>query len=372
MTPESSIIRFLEFYLSPFVAQKNIDLLKIEFLKKVKNQKDLGLAEVILIRSTIEFMRKKRKSILSSEATLKRLQNHLAEIYTLAPEDALLLASEPPFNIPTAKIALACSSPIESLEFRKSNLKKQLQKSGVNLDQAFTPIELKTSPLSLTAKPRRSLIQSFYGLPIGVRFTLESSAILVGLMGLLWIIPEVRNRYENSIQKRINDYLIESSLLDAPAPDGTSKTPKAPVILETPEDSKEHDLVNKSSSEEPTTRKQPKVNEGETWRFSFTGASTNEIEDGIINTLKKIPADGAKPITVPGGIQFDFVLETDRLITLKNTLETMVGDLQRKSITSKSKQIASSVNMSWYKKRNMGTRKIPSAHVQVIIWISTL
>jgi hypothetical protein len=112
------------------------------------------------------------------------------------------------------------------------------------------------------------------------------------------------------------------------------------------------------------------VNEGETWRFSFTGSSTHEIESGILEALKPLSIE-TKPLTVPGGIQFDFMLPISQLIPLKGRLETLVFSLQSKTGPGKAAS-GGGVNLSWYKKKNMGTRRIPDAHVQVIIWISTL
>jgi hypothetical protein len=371
MNAESPLLRFAEFYLGPIMSRKGLDLLKLELLKPAFKNEDPGLGELRALRELALTMGKKRKSLFSDEERQSTLSPEERELYSLDPEDALLLASQPPFRIPLRNLSLAFGHPEESLQFRVRALLNRLEDAGVLFASwnASLPDREATSP----SLPRRgNWIESFRGLPVGLRFTIETSFILSGLMILLWLIPEIRNRYESSIQKRINDYLIESSLLDAPAPEGTSKTPRSPIESPTETTESENDgPVSRSSSEEPSARKQPKVNEGETWRFSFTGSATNEIESGVLEILKSYPSEQIKPLTVPGGIQFDFMLGVQQLIPLKSRLESLVYDLQSRTSNERQGGI-NSVNMSWYKKRNMGTRKIPDAHVQVIVWISTL
>jgi hypothetical protein len=359
MSAESPVLRFAEFYLGPIMSRKSLDLLKLDLVRPASKAEDPGLGELRALRELASAMGKKRKTLFSDDERQSSLSPAQRELYALEPDEALLLASHAPFRIPLKSLSLAFGHPVESLQFRSYALLRRLEDAGVGPDTWDTESRAPETGSSATPRPA-NWIESFRGLPVGLRLTIETGFILSGLMVLLWLIPEIRNRYETSIQRRINDYLIESSLLDAPAPEGTSKSPRPPV--ETPPETgidEPEAPATRSSSEEPSARKQPKVNEGETWRFSFTGAATNEIESGVLEILKSYPSEQTKPLTVPGGIQFDFMLGVGQLIPLKTRLESLVRGIQ-------------SVNMSWYKKRNMGTRKIPDAHVQVIVWISTL
>jgi hypothetical protein len=371
MSAESPVLRFAEFYLGPIMSRKSLDLLKLELVKPASKTEDPALGELSALRELASVMGKKRKALFSDDERQSSLSSEQKELYALEPEDALLLASHHPFRIPLKDLSLAFGHPEESLKFRTQALLRRLDDAGIGMETWDTSSQPRESGYSSAPRPT-NWIESFRGLPVGLRLTIETSFILSGLMVLLWLIPEIRNRYETSIQRRINDYLIESSLLDAPAPEGTSKTPRPPVETPIETGAEESEApVSRSSSEEPSARKQPKVNEGETWRFSFTGSATNEIESGVLEILKSYPSEQIKPLTVPGGIQFDFMLAIGQLIPLKAKLESLVYDLQSRTTTDRQGGI-NSVNMSWYKKRNMGTRKIPDAHVQVIVWISTL
>jgi hypothetical protein len=226
-----------------------------------------------------------------------------------------------------------------------------------------------SSELQVTKKSK-TLVDRFKTLPLFARFLTETGLVLSALIFLMWLIPEIRNRYETSIQRRINDYLIESTITDAPAPEGTSKTPR--VIQPLPEETARAEAAEPVAPKAEASNKRPlKVNAGETWRFSFTGASTQEILNGLGTVLSKMGKDSPKSVTVPGGIQFDFYVPVQELAVLKINLEEMTGQLQRR-LSGGPDDPQSSVNMSWYKKRGMQGRKIPNGQVEVVIWVSTL
>jgi hypothetical protein len=263
-------------------------------------------------------------------------------------------------------LSIALNTSIESLEFRRKQLLSIFNEEGITLKEINKLVTASSGLRAESIPERMSAIQKFQRLPLALRFTLESASVLMSLLALLWVIPEIRNRYENSIQKRINDYLIESSLVDAPPPANSNAQAPIPSQDGTTEGD-EDSAVTKSSSDEVMSRKQPRVNEGETWRFSFTGTATQDIENAASAAIQKLNLTAPKPTTVPGGIQFDFNVPVDQVIALKTALEQKTFDIQQKNSAT-----GSAANFSWYKKKNMGTRKIPSNHVQIIVWISTL
>jgi hypothetical protein len=367
VSSEANALGFLSLYLAPALSRKSMDLIKLDLLKRFRKArtKDPLLAEVTLIHSILRLITKRRKTILAHVNPLTTQDPVFLELLKLPPDDALLLCSGSLFPLSLQAVSLALKIPEKSLEHRKHQLEVQFRSQNLDL----LNLKLVQNEASSIPRPRnRGMITRFQSLPMGLRFTIETFLVLGFLLGLLWVIPEIRNLYETSIQKRINEYLIESALLDSPAPDGTSKNPREPIL----EDSaKEEVEITQSSSDAPSQKRQPKVNEGETWRFSFTGSATQEIETGILQILKRLKIEGAKPLGVPGGIQFDFDLRTDDLLPFKIQLETSISELQRKARSAQT-TAAAYANLSWYKKKNMGTRKISPGHVQVILWISTL
>ena len=375
MNTQNFIADFIDFYLFPTHSSKSIALTQLKLLKKINSKNtDSFLETVFAIKSMVSALKKakKNKTLLQPQGA-DLYQKAYLHITQLDPKDCLLLISKERYQLDDTTISLALKQSQQSLEFRRNQLLNHFQDEKVILPN-FQKFDPKTITL---IKPNQQLnpFQNFKKLPLLIRFSIETTVVLCILFLFMWLIPEMRNRYEQTIQKRINDYFIESSLYDSPAPTGTTKEPKAVISLETntESDSETQELVTNSNLN--NNKKQPKVVEGETWRFSFTGSLTNEIENGLLTILKKFPIEEAKPLTVPGGIQFDFNIGTHSLIDLKNALEEMSFQLQNR--TQNKMDVANSnslslINMSWYKKKNMGTRKIPNGNVQVIIWISTL
>ncbi len=369
MSSEANALNFLNLYLERFLPGKNLDLLKLKLIKHARKEKahDPGLSEVGLIREVVRVLQKRRKSILAQMDPLEIGNSTLVELLKLPPEDALLLCSNTLCPIPLRSISLALRTPEESLIFRRNQLESQFRDLGLDLGSLQTPDP--RDRVRKTMIRRKGMVSAFQSLPLAARFLLETIMVLSLLLALLWVIPEVRNRYESSIQSKINEYLIESALVDSPAPEGTSKEPKAPIIAE-PVESRE-ESITKSSSDAPSQKRQPKVNPGETWRFSFTGSATTEIEEGVLEAVRSLGVDELKPLNVPGGIQMDFMVDLSRLLELKSSLEVVVTEIQRKTPSSQTSAMAQA-NMSWYKRQMTGSRKIPQGQVQVIIWISTL
>ena len=349
------------------LTQKSIDLLKLRLDRKSKNVKDTLLREVRLIRDAMKLLSGKRKTMIAIFHPETALEKTYLEVLRLDPSDCLILTSEYLFQIPKEQLSLALKTSVESLEFRRKQLQSIFEEEGITLKEIEKLITASGGARAETIPEKMSLIQRFQRLPLALRFTIESGAVLLSLLALLWVIPEIRNRYENSIQKRINDYLIESSLVDAPPP--TGMTSNAPIPPQEALGEGDEEVVTKSSSDEVTSRKQPRVNEGETWRFSFTGTATSDIESGVTSLLQKLNLSATKPTMVPGGINFDINVPVGQVIALKNGLEQKTSEIQQNSSPGSSGSVA---NFSWYKKHNMGTRKIPAGYVQIIIWISTL
>jgi hypothetical protein len=368
---------FVELYLSPYQSSKNIEFVQLKIHRKaqriLRRTNDALLLKVACFQDSLTHLKKYRRSSPYHKQLL--LNSPEEKFYhgltQLNPEDCLIMIAAERYQMTSAELSLILKRSSESIEFRRNQLKQTFAEESIPF---VDPTQLKPKDLIIqltSASPERihrSVYQSFQSLPFAIRFTVETLSVLFTLVFLMWVIPEIRNTYENSVQKRINDYLIESSLVDSPAPEGTSKTAKVVPSPDPQTDSEPENEPNNTAS--AASKKQPKVNDGETWRFSFTGAMTNELEAGILSILKKQGLEEHKPLTVPGGIQFDFTLRVQDVISLKTSLEDMTSSVQQKTSATR-QNMMSSANMSWYKRRMQG-RKIPSGNVQVIIWISTL
>ena len=374
MTAADAIHDYIQFYLTPRVSSKTIELIGLKSTPPKKNpekEDDELLTWVAGFRKTLKVLKKYEKELphfTNKESAGAALDRGYLSMILMTTEDCLLMIGKERYQLTDHLMALILNKPEAHLEFKRKQMLRALTEKG----ETFAPTQTIHPSQFVPIQKKYTVFQRFRNLPFALRFSIETSVVLLTLISLMWIVPEIRNAYENSVQKKINDYLIESSLVDSPAPEGTSKTPKAlPVGEAEPEVAAE---PIQKEAENNTNRKQPKVNDGETWRFSFTGASTADLESGIIDILKHQGIESPKPLTVPGGIQFDFAFESQNLLNLKNAFEEMVNRIRNKSDPQAHTSGGSmnGANLSWYKKKNMGTRKIQPGHVQVEIWISTL
>lgn len=372
LEPQQHVIDLIDFYAGGAVSQRNLDLIKHRIEKKVSRQKDNDLKIFVSYREALKELEEVHKKRLYHPAIYQNFTNPIfRQLMQLRPEDFLILMSDQRYDMPDEELSIIIDASKEHISFRRKQLADMVTSKRDELKKICTaPVETIAEEGKPALIARKNVFEQFRSLPLPARFMIETGMVLSVLIFLMWLIPEVRNRYENSIQKRINDYLIESTISDAPAPDGTSKTPR---IVQPPPEEVHNDTADEPEPKpEDTKNKKPlKVNDGETWRFSFTGTATTEILAEIQNSLKKMGLDQVKSTVAPGGIQFDFYLPTKELATLKVTLEQMAAMLQRKT-SSNSPDAPTPVNMSWYKKKNMLGRKINAGHVEVVIWVSTL
>jgi hypothetical protein len=352
-----------------------------ELLKRKVNQLDSKLSEANFHRlaqlrgilDTLRLVQSRR------EKNLERLHSVagglLRSVLELKPEDFLIIMAHqrtgPNSTPPTDdELSTALRVSVPHLQFRRNQLLKNLEshspsqlKEVCNLPPSEFDQDTRIRPSA-----RTSFMERFRSMPLALRFLFETGVVLSILVFLMWLIPEIRNRYENSIQKRINDYMIESTLTDAPAPEGIAKDPKIVEAASEPSDIEPEAVQTKS---ETGNKKPLKVSAGETWRFSFTGANTQDVLTGLAGVLKRLGREEPKSLTVPGGIQFDFYVPTADLTQLKLNLEELTANLQRRTRVQAG-DTPTGVNMSWYKKKGMTGRKIPAGHVEVVIWVNTL
>lgn len=177
---------------------------------------------------------------------------------------------------------------------------------------------------------------------------------MIAVIFILWSIPEIRKKYENWALKRTSEYFVSNEIKSAPVP---AELDKRPNIIQSDEASE--DSTSSLREKQKAERKQPKVTDGDVWRFSFTGTGKGDLEKELKDIVQRFSAQPIKPSVAPGGIQFDTYVKSSDLIEIKMAFESLT-DSQ-----------SNTLKMSWYKKK-MGTKKIPSAHVEVIVWISTI
>lgn len=342
MTLHHSISDFIELYLSIDLPKKEIELIKARSLMPLKNDDTLEQV-VISYRKAVHsaqkhFLKFRAKSHYS-------LPDQLESLLHLPPDDFLLVVGSVRYGLNQDALSLILKVPVESIVFRSEHLKNNLR---LNEDE-IKNIHHKLKPLE---KRRYSQFQKIKNKFRPQRFLWESAIIMFSIMIVLWSIPELRNRYEKWVQLKTSEYFVSSVLKDAPVPTELNSNPS---VIE-PEISAPTDEPTEVSK---TERKQPIVSEGEVWRFSFTGSAKLDLEKELKRILLKYSTQAPRSSIAPGGIQYDAFVKVSDLVALKIEFEALT-DSQSQTL-----------KMSWYKKKMMN-KKIPSGHVEVISWISTI
>lgn len=387
-TPENTVLEtqelhqqirdYLLFSLSPYLHKREIELATLRILQKKGRPQDATYQNCFYHRLALEKITKSKRQ---QPLYIRQNDSEAAQMYRtltqLAPDDLLILLSVLRYKMPIMILSMILNKPEESIQFRYQQLLQQLTTVVSNLDLSDIKnleVHQLISEESTTMKSTHFNLKGQGKIPTPLKFFFEMASVFALLFALMWLIPELRSAYESSIQKQINSYLIEKTLLDSPIPPELNVPKPITPLEEVEADTDSLENPNDISTAIPT-KKQPKVKEGETWRFSFAGQGFPDLETLIAEIVaKQKGGETIKSDMVPGGIQFDFFLPVADVIALKSSLEQIAFKLNRKLERSSNLEAGSAnyLNLSWYKKRNMGTRKIPNAHVQVFIWISTL
>jgi hypothetical protein len=89
LTTEQTLFRFVDFYLSPMLSQKSIDLLKLRLDRRSKRVRDPLLRDVKLIRDVTKLLSTKRKNLIEVFHPQTATEKTYLEILRIEPADCL-------------------------------------------------------------------------------------------------------------------------------------------------------------------------------------------------------------------------------------------------------------------------------------------
>jgi hypothetical protein len=339
-----SLSDFIELYLSIDLSRKDLDLIKLHALVPIQNNDELEQT-VRSFRNAISAASKHHSKVRSKSHY--SLPEKMESLLHLKPEDFLIVLAQTRYAIDMDTLSIILKTPPETISFKLSHLKRTLNLN----EQEIKTLHTRLQPLE---KKRFSQLQKIKNRSSPKKFIIESIVVMSAVLFVLWTIPKIRGKYEKWAEKKTSEFFVSDEIKDAPiSPELNTK----PIIIENEVTSSEDSpQLQKPKSE----RRQPKVFAGEVWRFSFTGSGKTELEKELKEILQKYSSQPPKGSIAPGGIQYDAFVKVNDLISLKMAFENMADNQPQ------------TLKMSWYKKKNMGTKKIPDAHVEVVIWISTI
>lgn len=261
------------------------------------------------------------------------------------------------------------------------------------------PSALREAPLNAPV-PRLDVYgrSKWERMPWYARTSLEITGVAAVVLGVVTLVPRVRDLYERSMARRLDAMILAESLspeqqdlasaaLDVPLLRG--KTAGGSFFGDSDEFSSGADLeyadFGADAEEEDSGgalsaavdaeggAEEIRVGKSQTWRFNLKTATPREARKKVIADLLSLgvaqTTEGLGGIEAPGGILFDLLLPTSVIPELKQRLEKLAS-LPALTKTEGKTLGFQGEGFTWYKIR--AKRKIPAEHARVVIWLSQI
>ncbi len=310
-------------------------------------------------------------------------------LHALEPKDLVATVAHLAWGLQTEDIASLLNETVSASEQRLARSTRELdERLEMTLDPPDSSEQaLKawlTRPLQITnqvATPKKLALGAWWLRPI-----LEGALFVAVLALAFWGVPEIKALYDQAMEQKLNSYLLENVITEAPIPKGME--PTSPSANTQSEESKVSPAketsparVEASNTPSPNTKKlqipEPKVLAGEIWRFSWTGADPDRTRSMVEDVLKKELNRTTVGNVIPGGIQYDIELEVAQVLPLKRAFEARISEEQSKTnettdAADRSTGVSTVPQLSWYKRTPQRQTITEKGKVQVVVWISTL
>ncbi|MGZ3696594.1 MAG: anti-sigma factor family protein [Bdellovibrionota bacterium] len=234
------------------------------------------------------------------------------------------------------------------------------------------PAPLRAAPLSAIL-PRPELARSRWErIPWYLRTTLEGMSIVLVILIGISAGPRVRRLYERSIEKSLSEFSETFSVSDSSKTDAS--LPLVPVGAtagaagdEFSGESEEDVSAEEDDSVE--TDGDIRVGSSEIWRFNLRTDSPDELIADVSQVFKDLhvaaDAGALGGLKIPGGIQFDLLVNKNIVPGLKRSLQKIAPKSSEISAMSPTGE-----TFTWY--RIKSRRKIPPGKTRVVIWLSQI
>lgn len=208
--------------------------------------------------------------------------------------------------------------------------------------------------------------------PWYVRSGMEAVGIGLIVFLIVVLIPRIQRYYESQSQSRLDSYNMaelapgrEDEPFLAPSPDLNTTEEIAETFAsgETGEEIEEG-----TDSPDTSVLRTLNVGRGELWRFMIRTATVRDLR-GKIEKFISDPALGISAAEtigkeVPGGVQFIFLLKSEKVISVKEKIESL---LPKSALESSQQQRPPYV---WF--RNRARQPVPNGQTRIVIWLSQI
>ncbi len=230
--------------------------------------------------------------------------------------------------------------------------------------RAQMPPELRAGPLAFRV-PVASRLKNFKlfwkELPAPTRLLTEG-VLIAGVVILgVQLGPQVRMLYEKSVDERLEKMIRAEDYETADVPLARGKADADPNAV-----SEEHETFQ-DDAEVGSTHEEMHVGKGEIWRFNVKTDSPSLVRAKIMKSFAEIgipsTTAGFSGVEAPGGIQFDILVPTSSVQSIKSNLEKVAAQQSDPSANFNDA-------FTWYKNRSK--KPIPNGTTRVVIWLSQI
>lgn len=257
------------------------------------------------------------------------------------------------------------------------------------------PIPIRKSPLAAVL-PRLDMAtlsrSRWEQVPWYLRTSFEGAAIVLMILLGISAGPRIRALYERGVERSLNDFTQSLGAENAQDPALDPKVaaiplarakpaalPSGTVIADGDDFSSGGDDASASTATEDSEPDSGsavvdkgsgiRVGSSQVWRFNLKTDSPHEIRPQVIKILTElhIPAEteGLGGVEAPGGIQFDLLVPSSVVPSLKRQLETLAPKAPAELADSPAGE-----TFTWY--MNKSKHKLPEHKTRVVIWLSQM
>lgn len=326
---------------------------------------------------------------LESLQTPKERLREIAQFLLRLPmRQRLILALADRLSRPTEEVARILRLPENSLlglrkhawdalyewVYQKSPPKDLLTSAAFReLTSALRATHLQPKlPIETEALPVQTRRERWKESPWYVRSGMEAVGIGLFVFLIVVLIPRVQRYYESQSQSRLESYNMAEL---APGKDDekfltpTTDLNSTEEIAETFASGETGEEIEEGNdSPDTSVLRTLNVGRGELWRFMIRTATVRDlrskIEKFISDPALGISAAEANGKEVPGGVQFMFLLNSDKVIAVKEKIEAL---LPKSALESSQQQRPPYV---WF--RNRARQPVPNGQTRIVIWLSQI
>lgn len=232
--------------------------------------------------------------------------------------------------------------------------------------RAQMPAELRSAPLAFRVPvfARFKNFKLFWKeLPAPTRLLTEGVLIAAVVILGVQLGPQIRTIYEKNLDERLEKMIRaeDYETADVPLARGKNDAESGTVALNDDHETFQDDAEVGNSGEEMH------VGKGEIWRFNVKTDSPSLVRSKIMKSFGEIgipqSTEGFSGVEAPGGIQFDLLVPTNSVPSIKSNLEKMAAQPNDSSVNFNDA-------FTWYKNRSK--KPIPNGMTRVVIWLSQI